>query len=276
VTRLAPGDVERYRRDGVVFPVRLFEPAAAADWLGRLERIEAARAGRLPPAFNAKPHLLIPFLWDIVHDARALDAVEDLLGPDILCYGSSFIIKNPGDGRYVAWHQDATYWGLAAPLAVTVWIAFTPSTPENGCVRVVPGTHLETLPHENSRDPRNLLGRRERVLAPVEEDRAVDLVLAPGEASMHHVLILHGSNENRSAGRRVGFSVRYIPSHVSLTGESPSSATLVRGRNRSTFELEERPEGEFHPAAVARHSAVLRRGMSTIFASAERPGRAVP
>jgi non-haem Fe2+, alpha-ketoglutarate-dependent halogenase len=270
VTRLTQSDVERYRRDGVVFPVRLFQPEEAASSLERLEKIEAARAGRIPPAFNAKPHLLIPFLWDIVHDARVLDAVEDLLGPDILCYGSSFIIKDPDDGRYVAWHQDATYWGLSEPLAVTVWIAFTPSTPENGCVRVLPGTHRDPLPHENSRDPQNLLGRRERVLTAIEEDRAVDLVLAPGEASMHHVLILHGSNPNRSAGRRVGFSVRYIPAHVAVAGSSPNSATLVRGRNKGTFELEVPPEGEFHPDAVARHSAILRRGMATIFEGAER------
>ncbi len=269
--RLDQNAVETYQRDGVIFPVQIFEAWEVEDWYARLETIEAQRAGRLPPSSNAKPHLLIPWLWDIVHDARVLDPVEDLLGPDILCWGTSFVIKNIADTRYVAWHQDATYWGLSEPRAVTVWVAFTPSTPESGCVRVVPATHRVTLPHGNSRDPQNLLGRRETVLAQFDEAQAVDVVLAPGEASLHDALILHGSGINRSAHRRIGFSMRFIPSSVRHTGSERNSATHVRGRDFGHFELEQRPEGEFHPAAVARHSIVLRRAMSTIFATGERP-----
>lgn len=269
--RLSDQAVARYNKDGIVFPLRLFEAREVAPWLSRLEDIEAARAGRLPPSLNAKPHLLIPWLWDIVHDARVLDPVEDLLGPDLLCWASSFIIKNGQDPRYVAWHQDATYWGLSEPKAVTVWIALTPSTAENGCVRVVPATHHTQLPHADTRDPKNLLGRREAVAAEIDETGAVDVVLAPGEASLHDALILHGSNPNRTDRRRIGFSVRYIPASVGHTGAGRNSATLVRGRDFGTFDLEQRPEAEFAPEAVARHSTVLRRAMTTIFAPDKRP-----
>src|SRR5215471_19134933 len=123
--RLSEAQQERYRRDGVLLPLRMLQTGEAAETLAQLERIEGARAGRLPPSLNAKPHLLIPWAWDIVHDTRIVDAVEDLLGPDILCWATSFIVKNAGDGRYVAWHQDATSWGLSSSKAVTVWIALT-------------------------------------------------------------------------------------------------------------------------------------------------------
>lgn len=271
LNRLDQSEVERFDRDGIVFPLRIFEPDEVAVWLAGLERIEAQRAGRLPPSSNAKPHLLIPFLWDIVRDRRVVDPVEDLLGPDILCWGTSFIIKNANDARYVAWHQDATYWGLSAPKAITVWVAFTPSVPENGCVRVVPGTHREPLPHGNSGDPKNLLGRREMALADIDEAKAVDVVLAPGEASVHSALILHGSSPNASASRRVGFAIRYIPADVRHVGSERNSATLVRGRSFGHFDLERRPEGEFDPAAVTHHAAVFRLAMTNIFATAERP-----
>ena len=272
--RLDPHAVEKFGQDGVLFPVRALEPEEAAEGLARLERIEAARAGRLPPASNAKPHLLIPWLWDMVHDARILDPVEDLLGPDLLCYATSFVIKSGGDGRYVAWHQDVTYWGLSAPKAVTAWIAFSPSTPDNGCVRFLPGSHSAPLAHDNSRDPKNLLGRRERLVGDVDETLSVNAVLSPGEMSLHDVLIVHGSDPNRTSSRRVGFSIRYIPAGIRHVGPERNSATLVRGRDFGHFELEQRPEGEFHPAAVVRHSAVLRQTMSTIFATGERPSRA--
>jgi hypothetical protein len=160
---------------------------------------------------------------------------------------------------------------LSEPKAATVWLAFTPSTPESGCVRMLPGTHRDSLPHGNTRDPKNLLGRREEVLAKIDEQGAVDVVLAPGEASFHDALILHGSGANRSDHRRVGFSMRFIPAPVRHTGTMRNSATLVRGRDFGHFDLEQEPEGEFHPAALARHSRVLRSAMSTIFATGERP-----
>jgi hypothetical protein len=262
---LTRDQVDGFGRDGIVFPVPAIGAEDAAEGLRRLEAMEAARAGRLPPRLNAKPHLLVPWLWDLVHDPRVVDAVEDLLGPELLCWGSSFISKQPGDGRYVSWHQDATYWGLAWPKAVTAWIALTPSTPDNGCVRAVPGSHDRQLAHGDTKDPANLLGRREVVLGGVDEGQAVDVVLEPGQMSLHDVLLLHGSGHNRSAGRRVGFAVRYVPGRMEQVAGARATATLVRGRDHGHFELESRPEEEFHPDALARHAGVLRRSMEVIF-----------
>ncbi len=260
----------RFYRDGFRSPVAAFSGDEAARWLAQLEAVEGRMAGRLPPAFNAKPHLLMPWLWDIVHDPRLLDPVEELLGPDILCYGTSFIIKQPCDGRFVSWHQDATYWGLAAPEAVTAWIALTPSDRERGCVRALPRTHATQLEHADTRDPRNLLGRREKVLADIEPSAAVDLLLAPGEMSLHHVLLIHGSEANRSSERRVGFAVRFIPGNMRPREGIRMSATPVRGRNHGHYESEMRPEGDFHPLAMARHADIFRRSMEVIFAGARR------
>ena len=132
--------VAAYRRDGIVFPIRVVDEAEAARMLGRLEAIEAAHGGKLPARINQKPHLLFPWLNELVRHPRIVDAVEDVLGPDLLCWGSQFFAKNGGDPSYVSWHQDATYWGLSSPDVVTAWVAFTPSTVESGCMRVVPGT----------------------------------------------------------------------------------------------------------------------------------------
>jgi hypothetical protein len=268
--RLSEEQSARYRRDGILFPLRVLETHEAAQALADLERIESRRAGRLPPLLNAKPHLLMPWAWDIVHDTRILDAVEDVLGPDILCWATSFIVKDSNDGRYVAWHQDATYWGLSSPEAVTVWIALTPSTKENGCVRFLPGTHRKTHLHIDTQDSLNLLGRRERVAQTIDETQAIDAELAPGDASLHDALILHGSDPNQTGGRRIGFSVRYIPASLRHVGPGRNSATLVRGRDRGNFDLEQRPEGEFHPAAVERHRHVFRQAMTTIFDGGEK------
>jgi non-heme Fe2+,alpha-ketoglutarate-dependent halogenase len=258
---LTAAQLERFHADGAVFPVEALPSEEARAALQRLEAIEAARAGRLSRIANAKPHLLIPWLWALVHDPRIVDAVEDLLGPDLYCIGSSFVDKPAGYASYVAWHQDATYWGLSAPEAVTAWLALTPSTPESGCVRILPASHRAQLPHVDSGDPANLLGAKERLRDAIDPSRAVDMILAPGEMSLHHVLIVHGSEPNRAAQRRVGFAIRYIPAHVWQEG---GSATLVRGRDYGRMVLEVPPRVDFDPDALARQANVVRRFSSII------------
>ena len=267
---LSEQQVQRFRHDGAVFPVRAYSEAGIAQRMDWLLEIEARRAGRLPPALNAKAHLLIPWLWDMVHDPAIVDAVEDLLGPDLLCWGTSFISKNGADPRHVTWHQDATHWHLTRPVAVTAWVAFTASRRDNGCVRIIPGTHLKPLPHRDSGDRFNMLGMREEVSGDFDISQAVDLELDPGEMSLHDPLVVHGSEPNHSTERRTGFAIRYIPADVAQTQGLQNSATLVRGRDRGHFALETAPEGLFHPAAMRRHADILRRGMEVIFGTPRR------
>lgn len=268
--RLQNSQIAQFARDGFVFPVRAYssdEMAARLEWL---QDIEASKAGRIPPALNAKIHLLVPWAWDMVHDPRIVDAVEDLIGPNLACWGTSFIIKNGPEARHVTWHQDATHWSLNLPRAVTAWLAFTPSNADNGCVRMLPGSHRHSVAHRDSGDPLNMLGMREEVIEAVDETRAVDVELAPGEISLHHPLVIHGSEPNRSRARRVGFAIRYIPAEVRQREGRRNSVTVVRGGGFDDFEHERAPEGLFHADALARHKRALRLGMEVIFNTASQ------
>lgn len=269
--RLTDDEIERFEREGIVSPVPVFGADEAKRYFTSLQILENDRAGRLPPLLNFKPYLLVPWLWDLIHDPRILDPVEDLLGPDILCWEASFFSKTPGERAHVPWHQDATYWGLSENLGVTAWLAFTPSVRDNGCMRVMPGTHRSAVPHGKAADRTSMLPLGEEVAIAVEEKQAIDVVLAPGEMSLHDPIIIHGSAANDSPLRRVGFAIRYIPARLSQRGAERGTATLVRGRDHCTFDLEQRPEGEFHPSARARHAILLRRWMRIVSAEAAPP-----
>ena len=199
-----------------------------------------------------------------------LDAVEDVLGPNILCWGSSFFIKEPEDPGYVSWHQDATYWGLDQSDVCTAWIALTPSTRANGCMRVASGSHGEQLTHTDTFHKDNLLSRGQEINAEVDEKDAVDLELSPGQMSLHHVRIIHGSNPNPTKKRRVGFAIRYIAATVRQSLGPRDFATLVRGKVVNDFwELEPRPKDELHPEALAYHEHMCDVTAKMLFAGAE-------
>ncbi|HEY6132780.1 MAG TPA: phytanoyl-CoA dioxygenase family protein [Rubrivivax sp.] len=266
--------VDTYRRDGILFPLRVFDAAEAARLLARLEAIEAANGGRLPARMNQKPHLLFPWLNELIRHPRILDAVEDVLGPDLLCWSAQFFAKNGGDPGFVSWHQDATYWGLSSPDVVTAWVAFTPSTVESGCMRVVPGTQHRQVAHKDTFAETNLLSRGQEIEVDVSANDAVDVILAPGEMSLHHVLIYHGSEPNRATHRRVGFAVRYISAGVYQTSGVRESATLVRGVDtHQHFDHELPPEADMHPDAVARHAQIVDRQLKLLYAGAAQPGK---
>jgi hypothetical protein len=263
-----------YQEQGFLFPFPVLSETETNDLRARLEDLEARHGGRLPTRINRKPHLLLTWLNELIRDSRILDRVEDILGPNILCWGSGFFTKNAHDPARVTWHQDATYWGLSEPDIVTAWIAFTPSTPENGCMRVVPGTHtLQQLPHRETFAADNLLSRGQEIAVDVDESKAVDIVLSPGQMSLHHVLLVHGSEPNSSDHRRIGFAVRYVPTYVrQLTGVR-DSATLVRGTDEyDNFVLEPAPVSDFHPDAVAFHSEMLAANDQILYRGV--PGRA--
>jgi len=254
---LSPDAARQYRDEGYFAPVPVLSTEEAGALRNHLETYEA-RAGRLGGALRQKSHLLFTWLNDLVRDDRILDAVEDLIGPDILCWGSSFFVKEPRDTAYVSWHQDSTYWGLAPPDIVTAWIAFSDSTPENGAMRVIPGSHqLDQVPHRDTFAADNLLSRGQEIMVEVDERRAVTLELKAGEMSLHHVRLIHGSEPNPSATRRIGYAVRYIPTYVRQIAGSHDTATLVRGVDRhGHFEPERRPVTDCSPEALAYHAAV--------------------
>ena len=254
---LCEAAVRHYAEQGYYAPVRVLSTAEAGALHARLETFEAG-AGPLAGKLRQKSHLLFTWLNDLIRHPRMLDAVEDLIGPDILCWGSSFFIKEPRNSAYVSWHQDSTYWGLEPPDIVTAWVALSDSTVENGAMRVIPGSHLhDQVPHRDTFAPDNLLSRGQEIMVDVDADKAVTLELAAGEMSLHHVRLIHGSEPNPSGLRRIGFAIRYIPTYVRQTAGAHDTATLVRGTDRyGHFEQEQRPDADCSPAAVAYHAAV--------------------
>ncbi len=272
-TTLTPSQIETYRAQGIVHPLPAVSAAEAAD----LHQRHRAHAGFLKGRNNQKPHLLFTWLDAVVRDPRIVDAVESLLGPDLLCWGSQFFAKPAGDAAYVSWHQDATYWGLSSPDVATAWVALTPSTRESGCMQVVPGTHLAQVPHEDRFDEANLLSRGQEVAVKVDPATVVDVVLQPGEMSLHHVLLFHGSSPNLSSGPRIGFAIRYVPTHVRQLSPIRDSALLVRGHDAyGHFDHEQSPESDLHPDAVARHGAVIDRQLRILYAGAQARGKLNP
>ena len=250
---------ERYAKDGYLSPVPALTPAEAAAFRSKLEAFEEAEPERAPAILRHKGHVVLAWLSELVRHPRVLDPVAEILGPDLLCWTSNAFIKNPGDGGFVTWHQDATYWGLSSDEVVTAWIALSPSTPDNGCMRVVPGSHTaEQMPHKDTFDARNLLTRGQEVAVEVDEGEAVDLVLEAGQMSLHHVLIVHGSAPAARGDRRIGIAVRYVPTSIRQTSGMRDTATLVRGEDRyGHFDLEPAPKADLDAAAMAAYDEVL-------------------
>jgi non-haem Fe2+, alpha-ketoglutarate-dependent halogenase len=253
--------VAAYRANGYYAPMRALSATEAAGYRAHLQRHETATGGPLRAAYRQKTHLLFTWLADLVRDPRILDVVEAIVGPDILVWQTAFFIKEAHDPSFVTWHQDSTYWGLSEPEVVTAWVAFSASTPQSGCVRVIPGTHrLDQVPHVETRATGNLLTRGQEIAVDIDESQAVSMPLEPGEMSLHHIRTFHNSEPNRSDDRRIGFAIRYIPTRIRQTEVDGDSATLVHGRDRfGHFELERRPDADLSAAAVAYHAEVTRR-----------------
>lgn len=272
-TALTPDRLIDYRRQGFAFPFPVLSGLETSALRNKLEDLELQGGGRLEPRFNRKPHLLLTWLNDLIRHPRILDPVETILGPNILCWGSGFFIKNARDPARVSWHQDSTYWGLSKPDVVTAWVAFTPSTTENGCLRVMPESHrLQQLAHRDTFAADNLLSRGQEIAVEVDESKAIAIELAPGEMSLHHVLLVHGSEPNRGSQRRIGFAIRYLSTDVKQISAVPDSATLVRGTDQyGHFLLEPSPQSDFHPDALAFHSDMLAANDQILYRGRDKP-----
>jgi non-heme Fe2+,alpha-ketoglutarate-dependent halogenase len=213
---LSSQQLNDYEREGVVFPIKVFSAGEASRFLHQLKTI-ADNYGEGSLKRLDGLHLFFDWAYRLATDEVLLNAVEDVLGTDILIDGTLVFWKPPEDFGYVSWHQDALYSGWHLSPSTSAWIALTPSHQSNGCMRMIPGSHKQgLLKHENVADRSNLLFRGERVTMDVQESRAVDVVLRPGEMSLHQSTIVHGSNPNRSDEPRIGFIVRFVTSSIAI------------------------------------------------------------
>lgn len=263
--------IDGYLAQGYASPVPVMSEAEARNLVTQLELAEKRLGAQVFAKLNLKCHLLFPFLWNVVQDPRIVDVVEQVLGPDILCWGSSFFSKEAGSSAAVPWHQDGTCWGLDQSKGLTVWLALTPSTPETGCLRVIPGSHKGAVPHAVLNAPSSMLPLGEEIAIDVDEAAAVYCTLRPGQMSLHHVMLIHGSAPNLGGReRRIGFAIRYIAGDVSQRGATQGYATLVRGRDHGTYCPEVKPEADLDPQALRRHRDILRHSAGLVMQEAAR------
>jgi non-heme Fe2+,alpha-ketoglutarate-dependent halogenase len=247
--------IRQYRNEGFYLPVPVLTVHETLALCQKLETFESSQGHLLDGAQRSKSHLLFKWVDDVMRDDRLVDAIEDLIGPNILCWNSVFWIKEAHTPSYVGWHQDLKYWGLDNDELVSVWIALSPATRESGCMSVMPGSHKrQMLPHDDTYHENNMLTRGQEVAVEVDEAETVLMALEPGQASFHNVKSAHGSGPNNSADRRIGLSLHYMPTHTKQTLADWDSAALVRGEDRfGNFVHTPRPAADFDPEAVAFH-----------------------
>ena len=267
--------IAQYNREGYYFPVKILDAEQVAANRARLEKFEDAQGSPISGAQRSKSHLLFTWVDDLMRHAKILDAVEDLIGPDILCWNTFFWIKEPLSETFVSWHQDLRYWGLDTDHLVSVWLALSPATLETGCMRVLPGSHKgDLLPHADEYKENNLLTRGQEIAVEVDEAKAVAMPLQPGEISLHNVRLAHASGPNRSTDRRIGLSMHYMPTRTKQTVGEWDSAALVRGTDRfGHFKKAPRPTKDLDPAAVQFHEKATNAVREILFSDAEKVRR---
>ncbi len=245
---------EQYNEDGYVSGIRIVDEELAKQHRGKLEAIESEQ-GSLH--YLTKIHTLLPSPFELATLPQALDIVEQLIGPDILLFNVTYIIKEPHTKSHVSWHQDLTYWGLSDDDQVTMWLALSDANEQSGCMKMIPASHTQgRVEHQPTDDKNNVLLQGQTV-AGLGEDDGVLCPLQPGEASFHHGWTLHASMPNNSDDRRIGLNVQYIAPHVRQTKHDMDTAILVRGEDRfKHFGADVPAVADFAAEAVARHAAV--------------------
>ena len=267
--------IAQYNREGYYFPVRILDNEQVAANRALLEKFETDQGSPIAGAQRSKSHLLFTWVDNLMRQEKILDAVEDLIGPDILCWNTFFWIKEPLSETFVSWHQDLRYWGLDTDHLVSVWLALSPATLETGCMRVLPGSHKgDLLPHADEYKQHNLLTRGQEIAVEVDEAKAVAMPLQPGEISLHNVRLAHASGPNRSTDRRIGLSMHYMPTRTKQTIGEWDSAALVRGTDRfGHFQEAPRPTKDLDPAAVQFHEKATNAVREILFSDAEKVRR---
>lgn len=222
---LTADEIDRYHRDGWLVPSLRLPEARIASLRATLERlirdnpgvrperlVSAHVEGRTPGSRNAEGVRGSSEFLDLAREPAIVERVAQLIGDDVILWGCQIFCKPAGDGLETPWHQDGHYWPIRPLATCTVWVALDASTHENGCLRVIPGSHRDRvlLPHlREDRDDLVLNQRTDDTAFDVS--RAVDIELEPGQMSMHDVHMIHGAAANRSPRRRAGVAIRYMP-----------------------------------------------------------------
>ena len=255
---LTKKQIKQYHDEGFVFPIRIMSKDEALAIAAKIEKAEKLYPEEMHAENRNNLHLSFSFLDKLVHNKVVVDAMEDLLGPDLALWATVMFIKEPSSEHYVSWHQDATYMGMNANRFATPWISLSTSDRNTGCMTMIPGAHLqEIVNHEDTFDNNNILTRGQ-IINNVDESLGVDLILEPGEMSIHSGTVVHASKPNRSNNRRIGFALQsYMPPNIKQVF-GKNFWTHVRGKKRcdpNGMTLD-RPRYDMDPNTVAQRKIV--------------------
>jgi non-haem Fe2+, alpha-ketoglutarate-dependent halogenase len=271
---LSQSQVAAFECEGFASPVRAMSAERAQYYRARLEAFEA----NYPDArikLDQKAHMICPWIDEMIHEPGILDAAEDLIGPDILCWGTSLRAKAADGKVFAGWHQDTAY-AEVRPVVVIVALALSPSRSINGCISAIPGSHRgPLLPHKEAFGTDSLLSREQYIDAPIDRSAAVDFELDPGEIALFNNAIIHSSGANRGTDRRILFLLEMIPTRA-YQHYPRESAVLVRGQDAyGHFDADPRPRLEMGAAELAAWERAVEIQASVLFRGAARPPRAL-
>jgi non-haem Fe2+, alpha-ketoglutarate-dependent halogenase len=243
---LSAEQVQQYETTGVVFPISAVSSTELNYFRDAFNRIEALAGGQ--QKYTAQPHLFFAWAWELATLPRLLDAAEDLIGPDLIIDSTLLLCKYPGDPAFAPWHQDGVRSLWYTTPSVSAWIALSDVTPENGCMRVIPGSHLKgRISHTQTTSVNSLFGPTSEIEVEVDENEAVSIALAGGKCSFHHSSIVHGSPPNQSDSKRISLIVRFV---TPLFQQRSAHFPVVRARGGGDLShmpvLERPPVGEIH------------------------------
>ena len=232
---LSSNQLKQYEENGFISPINIFTEEKAKEIRKEIELIENKIPEELEKSGRYNAHLISPLLDEVTHNSKILDAVQSLIGENILVCGTTLFIKNPNEKGFVSYHQDAKYIGLEPYNWVTAWVAITDSNEKNGCMRMWSGSHKNNLrDHDQKFNEGNLLTRGQTV-ENVPKDKTIPLILKAGQMSLHHPTVVHGSDLNKSNDRRIGFVIQsYIGTNVKqVIGKN--SVQLARGIDKFNY-----------------------------------------
>lgn len=268
--KLSPAQIETFHRDGFVYPIDVFTEEEASQLRVELEAAEAKWPEAFHGAARNNAHLNLMCFDKIVHNETLVDAIEDLIGPDILNYGTVLFIKEPDDPGFVSWHQDARYMGLEPHAGITAWVALSHSNEQSGCMQMIPGSHNEIKEHNDTFGEENILTRGQEI-QDVDDSRAVSLTLRPGQMSIHSARVIHASQPNNSNDRRIGFVIQpYMPPQVKQTIKR-TGAQLVRGTDsHRNFDHLDRPAIDMAAKDIAMRDQINKDWADILYDGAEQ------
>jgi chlorinating enzyme len=274
---LSPEDTARYHEDGFLFPIPVMSAGDALSLRREIESLETSYPdGSLPQPLNqffrVNGQIVLPLLAEVAQTPAILDAVESILGPDLLVWSVELFIKEPHSDKIVSWHQDLTYWGMGeTEEELTAWIAVSEASVASGCMRFVAGSHKHAIqPHKDTFDGDNLLSRGQEIAVDVDEAAATPITLKPGQMSLHHGRMFHASGPNTSNDRRIGLAIRYVTPGVRQVVGARDYAMPVRGHDTSgNWVHVPPPSSPFAPEAMALYDQVLADQSMALTAGAE-------